>query len=272
MSRAILADFRSYTFSYADMSHNVYTIGDALPIMVLHELPGLGRSVVDFGRRLLKAGFQVHLPHLFGTIGKRQAYKNYRSLCISREFSNLATGISAPVTFWLRGLANEISKQNAGSPVGAIGMCLTGAFVIPLVLEPCVAAPVSSQPAVPLSELYFFTGLGGTDWARQLNVSEDDIAGAARRLAADSLTLLAFRFEEDRLCPRARFERLEQASGAQLEAHEYGGCSFIRKCFAPRHSVLTEEYSKSPSSVRIGPSHQAFERLCAFMRKNLTRN
>jgi hypothetical protein len=148
-------------------------------------------------------------------------------------------------------------------------MCLTGAFVIPLVLERCVVAPVSSQPAVPLSKLFFFTGLGGTDWARELNVSEDDIAGAARRLAADNLTLLAFRFEEDRLCPWARFERLEQAFGAHLEAHEYGGCSLFRKCFAPRHSVLTEEYSRSQSSVPISPSYQAFERLCAFMRKNL---
>jgi hypothetical protein len=76
MSRAILADFRSYSFSYADICHNVYTIGEGLPVMVLHEFPGLGRPVVDFGRRLVNAGFQVHLPHLFGTIGKRQAYKN----------------------------------------------------------------------------------------------------------------------------------------------------------------------------------------------------
>jgi dienelactone hydrolase len=91
-------------------------------------LPGLGRSIVRFARRLELRGFQVHLPHLFGEIGKRQACKNYRALCTSLEFGKLAAGVSAPITRWLRALANDISEQNSGARVGAIGMCVTGAF------------------------------------------------------------------------------------------------------------------------------------------------
>jgi dienelactone hydrolase len=240
------------------------------PVIVLHELPGLGRPVVDFAHRLVEAGFQVHVPHLFGIVGKRQPRKNYTALCVSREFANLAAGVSAPITFWLRELAKYISKEASASRVGAIGMCLTGAFVIPLVLEPCVVAPVSSQPGVPFSILYLYTGLGGTKWARQLNVSNSDIAAASARLTSENITLLAFRFEKDRLCPPARFARLREAFGLHLEAHEYPCRSLFRRCFAPRHSVLTEQYQTSGQPRE--PSNVAFQRVCEFLRENLTRS
>jgi hypothetical protein len=261
-----LYGFRSYLFSFIDMSHDVYAIGDGPPIIVLHELPGLGRSVVNFALRLSGAGFQIHLPHLFGSLGKREGYKNYRALCVSREFANLAAGVTAPITNWLRALAKQISDNNSGRSVGAIGMCLTGSFVIPLILEPCVAAPVTSQPAVPLSMLYFVTGLGGTDWARQLNVADEDLFAAADRLRKEQRKLLAFRFEEDRLCPPARFERLKEVFGCQLERHEYGGCSLFRRLVSPRHSVLTEQHNSAPA---VDPGQHAFEQVCRFMKDNL---
>ena len=269
MSKALLDGFKHYNFPHAEMSHEVYSGGDGLPVIVLHELPGLGRAVVAFAHRLMEAGFQVHLPHLFGMVGKRQPLKNYRALCVSQEFANLAAGISAPVTCWLRELAKHISKEASGSRVGAVGMCLTGAFVIPLVLEPCVVAPVMSQPAIPFSKLYLYTGMGGTEVARQLNVSDNDIAAASARLIKDNITLLAFRFEEDRLCPPARFDRLREAFGLHFEAHEFPCCSVLKRCFVPRHSVLTDEYKtgREPGD----PSHVAFERLCEFFRENLIR-
>jgi hypothetical protein len=154
----------------------------------------------------------------------------------------------------------------SGCRVGAVGMCLTGAFVIPLVLEPCVVAPVISQPAIPFSTFYLCTGLGGTKWGRQLNVSDAEIAAAAARLGHENITLLAFRFEEDRLCPKTRFDRLREEFKSHLEAHEYECCSTLRRWFAPRHSVLTEEYS---ASQHENPSRIALRRLCDFLRENL---
>ena len=87
MSKALLDGFKHYNFPHAEMSHEVYSGGDGLPVIVLHELPGLGRAVVAFAHRLMEAGFQVHLPHLFGMVGKRQPLKNYRALCVSQEFA-----------------------------------------------------------------------------------------------------------------------------------------------------------------------------------------
>lgn len=272
MIDGLLKDFDAYDFEHAGIAHEVYAIGKGPPILVMHELPGFGPPVVNFARRLAEAGFQVHLPHLFGTLGKREAYKNYRALCISREFSNLAAGVSAPVTAWLRALTKRISTCNDGCNVGAIGMCLTGSFVIPLVLDPWVTAPVASQPAVPFSLLYLFTGLGEGAWAQELNVCDKDLAAAAKRLHDDNRRLLAFRFQEDRLCPHTRFERLEQALGSELEAHEYGGSSLLKRCFSPRHSILTEEYDKAKPLPADDPTRDAFERVCSFMHENLARD
>lgn len=266
MSQTLLDGFKRYPFLHEGLCHDVYSIGKGPPVIVLHELPGLGRAVVDFARRLVENGFQVHLPHLFGTVGKRQALKNYKALCVSQEFAKLAAGVSAPITCWLRELAKRISEESSGCAVGAVGMCLTGAFVIPLILEPCVVAPVISQPSIPFSTIYLCTGLGGTKWGCQLNVSDAEIAAAATRLGHENITLLAFRFEEDRLCPKTRFDRLREEFRSQLEAHEYECGSTLRRWFAPRHSVLTEEYSASPHE---NPSRAAFRRLCDFLRENL---
>jgi hypothetical protein len=46
-------------------------------------------------------------------------------------------GVSAPITIWLRALAHHIFVTEKSPKVGVIGMCLTGAFVKPLVIEPC---------------------------------------------------------------------------------------------------------------------------------------
>ena len=266
--RNLLEEFRPTTFSHCDMHHDVYRIGRGPPIVILHELPGLESRTFALAHHLAGSGFEVHLPHLFGAVGRRRPYTNYRALCVSREFANLAAGVSAPITRWLRAYVVEMSGQGH-SRVGAIGMCLEGSFVIPLVLEPCVIAPVTCQPAIPLSVLYRIAGLGGTRWAYELNVSNQEVKGAAKRLRSENITLLAFRFEEDRLCPRARFDRLRTEFGGQLEAYEYPSSSCFRTCFAPRHSVLTGDYRASRLEGRNNPHKLAIARLLAFMQDNL---
>jgi dienelactone hydrolase len=151
----IISDFESYDHTAHGYTHAIYVIGGGAPVIVMHELPGIGKAIVDFSRRLVDEGFQVHLPHLFGILGKKQAIRNYRQLCVSAEFGRLAAGVSAPITCWLRCLAERISRENHHCKVGAIGMCLTGGFAIPLAIDPWVAAAVVAQPAIPLSLLYY---------------------------------------------------------------------------------------------------------------------
>ena len=75
----------------------------------------------------------------------------------------MQVGVSAPIVDWLRALASDLSARHEHANVGAIGMCLTGAFVIPLVLERCVTAPVAAQPGVPFSGVFRAVGLGRGD-------------------------------------------------------------------------------------------------------------
>ena len=163
-----------------------------------------------------------------------------------------------------------MSTRHGNGRVGAIGMCLTGAFVIPLVIDPWVAAPVAAQPGVPFSSTYVYTGLGHGPWARQLNVSDEHLAAAGRRLKADNMQLLALRFEEDRICPRARLDRLREAFGDNIEVEEYGGASALQRIFFPRHSTLTAEYAKAGDAAPPDhPTRQAFRRVVEFLRARL---
>ncbi len=175
-----LAGFAQFTFATGDISHFVYHSGDRRdpPLLLMPEIAGFAPGLHLFAQRLTIARFQVYVPWLFGPFGQRARILNGFSLCVSREFANLRAGVSAPVTSWLRALATHISQHNGGRPIGAIGMCLTGAFAIPLIIDPSVAAAVAAQPSVPFSALFAAFGVGRGAWMRQLNVSEHDICEA----------------------------------------------------------------------------------------------
>jgi dienelactone hydrolase len=268
---AELEGFTSFDHTRDGMTHRVYVTGaaEAAPVLVMHEMPGFAEPAVDFARRLSAEGFQVALPHLFGDFMKRDPLRYYRQLCVSREFANLAAGVSAPITVWLRSLTKRLSTKHQGARVGAIGMCLTGAFVLPLVLDPWVTAPVAAQPAIPFSLTYRLTGLGKGAWASQLNVHDDELRGAGERLRRDGLHLLALRFRDDRISVAEKIDRLRAACGDRLDAHEYPSPA-RRKPFDPPHAILTEEYLRARD---VGPSHptrQAFAHVVAFLREQLT--
>lgn len=259
-----MRDFTRCAVTVTGVTHDVYSLGAGPPVIIMHELPGLNEHTFALGRRLADEGFRVSLPLLFGevegstTMGR--AWSNYRHLCVSEEFGRLKAGHSAPIVDWLRGLARYLSAEPPGGRVGAIGMCLTGAFAIPLVLEPCVGAAVASQPSIPW-------GLG--QGARQLNVADPDVLGAAERLRATNRTLLAFRFRQDRICQRGKLDRLKQAFGEQLEAHEYDYSGGWRRCLMRPHSVLTEEFCRAGDAGPQHPTRLAMRELVTFLTTHL---
>lgn len=254
-------------FAHGGIEHPVFSKGDGRPVLLLHELPGLAQPAVNFAERLLAAGYQVHLPLLVGEVLQRATLANTRRLCVSAEFARLQAGASAPVTVWLRALAADIVQQRGGARVGAIGMCLTGAFIIPLVLTPGVVAGVVSQPAVPFDPLYLVTGLQrDSAWRSQLNIHDDELRDAAACAQAEGKRLLVQRYSADRLCPAQRIQRIAQAFGAAAEVHEYDEPSWLRRALNP-HALLTEEYDKRPADDAA--TRQALQRVLDFLDRHL---
>ena len=233
------------------------------------ELAGFSPGLLQFAARLKDARFQVYVPWIFGPFGRRTPLRNAMRLCISREFANLRAGISAPVTTWLRALCAHISQQNGGGRVGAIGMCLTGAFAIPLIIDPQVVAAVAAQPSVPFSALFTVFGAKHGTSLHQLNVSDSDIAAARDRLTSGAARLLAVRNRADRVCPREKLERLQQEFPVGLEVREYGEVNSRNSLGERPHATFTKEYRVAANPTDEHPSRRAFADLVEFFERNL---
>ena len=146
-------------------------------------------------------------------------------------------------------------------------MCLTGAFAIPLVIDPNVVAAVAAQPSVPLSPLYAALGLGtGND---ALNVSDSDIDSARKRLSAGDARLMALRCRADRICPPEKLMRLEREFPAGLEVREYGNVNDRNAIGDRPHATFTKEYRLVPNATADHHSRQALADLIAFFNRHL---
>ena len=269
---ARLAGFECFPHTEGAYEHDVYVTGKPAdrPLLVIHELPGFTVETLNFARRLAARGFRVYLPHLFGGFLENDTLGNEKRLCVSAEFANLAAGVSAPVTTWLRSLARRISALHGDGKVGALGMCLTGGFAIPLVLERPVVAPVCAQPAVPFSKRFVALGFGKGPWAPALNVSDDDVRGAKARMDRDDLKLLAFRFDSDRICVAEKMGRLKAEFGNRVEVHQLKTPWMSRfRLPTPPHAVFTYEYEKAKDAGPEHPTRRAFETLVSFFQRQL---
>ena len=263
--------FEQFSFASGRVSHPVYHAGNhqAPPLLLLPEIAGFSPGLRLFAERLIDAGFQVHMPWLFGPFGKRTPLRNAIRLCISREFGYLRAGASSPITSWLRALTGHISEHTGHARVGAIGMCLTGAFAIPLIIDPRVVAAVAAQPSVPLSPRYLGFGSERSRRTSQLNVSAGEIAAARARLDAGEAHLLAVRCRPDPICPRAKLERLQQEFPVGLEVREYAQAG-ERNCLGERpHATFTREYRIAPNAPADHYSRQAFADLVNFFTRYL---
>jgi dienelactone hydrolase len=237
--------------------------------LLMPEIAGLSPGLLLFAGRLIEARFQVYVPWLFGPLARRAPVRNAMRLCISREFANLRAGVSAPVTTWLRALAGHISQQNGGTRVGAIGMCLTGAFAIPLVIDPKVVAAVAAQPSVPLSPLFASFGMGNGVGLGKLNVSGSDIAAARERLESGAARLLALRCRADRICPAEKLQRFRREFPVGLDVREYGEPT-DRNCLGDRpHATFTKEYRLVPDAPADHHSRLALADLISFFDRHL---
>lgn len=256
-----LEDFDSYEFQHGGNRRRVYRKGEGPGVLIMHEIPGITPEVADFARRLADEGFRVDLPVLFGEPG-RPVSGGYLAgslarCCISAEFKALAKRESSPIADWLRALARRMHEEIGGKGVGALGMCFTGGFALPLMMEPAVLAPVLSQPSLP------FPVSGSHKCA--LGMSDAELENVKRR-TGEGVCVLGLRFTHDRTSPPERFERLRQELGGAFEGIEIDssrGNPFGIKQSA--HCVLTLDFVDREGH----PTLEAYRRVVSFFREHL---
>ena len=261
-------------------SRLVYRKGQGPAVVLMHELPGMIPECVDLARRIADRGFTVYLPLLFGEpnqpLSPLKMLQYTAQLCLSREFYCFTRHQSSPITNWLRSLCRQAHEECGDRGVGVIGMCLTGGFVLSLMADESVIAPVASQPSLPF---------GITPCHRAaLGISPEDLKRAKAR-SQQVVPLLALRFSEDNISPPAKVDSLRREFGGTPEviedSHEL--CwkrgqmletieinSRIGNPFGiPKnsHAVLTLGFQEQKDH----PTNRVFERVIGFLQEQFAK-
>ncbi len=236
----ILEGWTRTTFSADGRTRPVHRRGSGPGVVVVHEIPGITPAVERFARDVVDAGFTVAMPELVGTAGRapsgRYIAASFARVCVSREFTTLATGRTSPVVSWLRALAADLHASCGGPGVGAVGMCFSGGFALGMMVDGVTVAPVLSQPSLPFA-------MGGRRSA-DLGLSQEDEDALVRR-TAEGCEVLGLRFTGDKLVGD-RFASLRALIGDAFLAVELPSSS-------PRdHSVLTEQRDEDSVARVIG--------------------
>ncbi len=224
-------------------THPTYRRGTGPGVVLIHELPGMTVDVITFAEEVVAAGHTVVMPHLFGRVGGTAAPREFAPVlprvCVSAEFTTLATQRTSPVAEWLRSLARELHAELGGPGVGALGMCFTGGFALAMMVDDSVAAPVVCQPSLPFAI--------GRRRAADLGLSPADLDVVKRR-AADGCAVLGLRYRKDP-ATGTRFDTLRRELGENFVAVEFEGRG---------HAVVTEHRQQ-----------EAVDRILAFFGERL---
>ncbi len=260
-----MAGLESYdktTFTHDGKTRDVYRNGTGPAVIVMAEIPGITPKVLEFADRVVALGCTAVLPHLFGVPGKEAsgayAITSMFPACVSREFSNWATGKTSAVTSWLRALAREEHERCGGPGVGAVGMCFTGGFALGMMVDDTVIAPVLSQPSLPFPLT--------KSHRRDLGISDADLVRVKQRVADDGVCVLGLRFTHDRFVPEERFQRLRDELGdgfVGVEIDSSPGNPWGHPKVA--HSVLTEHLIDEPGQ----PTRDALDQVLDLFKTRL---
>lgn len=247
-----VADYESFEFEDGGISHTVYKRGSGPALLLLHELPGLSDFTFEVADGFAKEGFTIYLPLLFGKAGDFKVAGNVPRLCVNRELRVFEHRRPGPIADWLRALARKAKEEQGGPGVGVLGMCLTGNFAISMFADDTVIAPVSCQPSLPLAI--------GRKRRHSIALSDEQIEKIRKRTDAGE-KILAYRFEEDFLCPGARFARLRAEFGEGFVGHEIKR----QHWWQMRHSLLTLNYVDEAGH----PTYEARQEIIAFLKERL---
>ena len=220
-----------------------YRKGAGPGVVVIHEIPGLtpggGVRRGGGGRRLHRRA-AAPVRHARRRVNPLTIAKTFRQVCVSKEFTKLATRETSPVAGWLRSLARDLHAELGGPGVGALGMCFTGGFALAMMVDDAVAAPVLCQPSAPFPV--------GKERAADLNLSPADLETVKAR-AAGGCQVLGFQYDKDP-ATGTRFATLDRELGE----------AFIRVDFPGRkHSTVT-----------LHRQQEAVDRILSFFSEKLS--
>ncbi|WP_411136016.1 dienelactone hydrolase family protein [Streptomyces sp. C10] len=265
-----LTGFDRGTFTHEGTTRRILRRGTGPAVIVLAEIPGITPKVLEFAERVAAIGCTAVLPVLFGTpgrdadpahIGRLKAglymASSIGKVCVSREFTVLATGKSSPVVTWLRALAAHEHQRCGGPGVGAVGMCLTGGFALAMATDERLLAPVLSQPSLPLA---LTKSRGGTT-----DISAEELATVRGRCEREGLRVMGLRFRGDRLVPADRFAFLRRELGEAFTAVELDDSAARPDAVQSPHSVLTEHLIDAPGQ----PTRAALDEVLDLFRTRL---
>lgn len=259
-----MTDFAQRLVDVDGVVKRVYVAGSGPAVVLMPEMPGISPDVLRFARWIAAAGFTVYVPSLFGVDGAyptaAEGEAIVRRACVSAEFRAFAGGGTSPVTAWLRGLARQAHADCGGPGVGAIGLCFTGNFALTMALEPAVIAPVVNHPSLPLDD------------PAGLELSEDDATAVRDRVDRDGLTVLGYRFDNDRWCTGQRFAAYQRLLGDAFDGRVLPGSSanpepppFFRDVVQTPHSVVTAHFVDEEGH----PTTRARDEILAFLAARL---
>lgn len=163
------------------------------PVIVMHELPGMTSSYIEYCRELSTQGFRVYMPLLFKSPHTEMNSPQIALFCVSGEFRNLfvrgAQVRERSIVQLLDEIIDHVSAQHPDQPIGVIGMCLTGGFSVAGIAKENVEAAICCQPSYP----FFFDvkSIGLTEQRRE------EIALRARAMHAPCAK--SYRYEGDKL-------------------------------------------------------------------------
>ncbi|THA86401.1 dienelactone hydrolase family protein [Streptomyces sp. A0592] len=265
-----LTGFTEGSFTHDGATRRVLRAGTGPAVIVMAEIPGITPKVLEFAARVAASGCTAVLPVLFGEPGRdpdpravgwvnsgRYMASTMWRVCVSREFTLLATGRSSRVVGWLRALAAAEHERCGGPGVGAVGMCLTGGFALAMATDERLIAPVLSQPSLPLACT--------SGRAAAIDVSPEDLAVVRGRCEREGLQVLGLRFRGDRLVPADRFAYLRRELGDAFVAVELDDGDANPESALPPHSVLTEHLVDEPGR----PTRAALDTVLDLFRTRL---
>jgi dienelactone hydrolase len=260
-----ITDFSRREVDIDGVVKTVYVTGSGPAVVLMPEMPGISPDVLRLARWVRDAGFTVYVPSLFGIDGAYPTVQGgqevVRRACVSAEFRAFAKGGTSPVTVWLRGLARQAHAECGGPGVGAIGLCFTGNFALTMALEPAVVAPVVNHPSLPLDD------------PAGLEISDEDARAVRDRIARDGLTVLAYRFDDDRWCTGQRFAAYQALLGDAFDGRVLPGSfantespPFFRDVVGSPHSVVTAHLVDEEGH----PTLRARDEILAFLTDRLS--
>ncbi|MEV4256852.1 dienelactone hydrolase family protein [Spirillospora sp. NPDC049652] len=259
-----ITDFSRRRVDVDGVEKTVYAAGSGPAVVVMPEMPGISPDVLRLARWVRDAGFTVYVPSLFGRDGAYPTVEAgadvIRRACVSVEFRAFGGGGTSPVAAWLRGLARQAHAESGGPGVGAIGLCFTGNFALTMALEPAVIAPVVNHPSLPLDD------------PDGLELGDDDARAIRERVEHDGLTVLAYRFDNDRWCTGRRFAAYRALLGDAFDGRVLPGDAantdpppFFRDTVQTPHSVVTAHLVDQEGH----PTVQARDEILAYLTARL---